>query len=101
LKQSHPIEVELTIDADKISRWRFRPAGHDWCEALDVANPWIGQTPSVEIERLQTQRAAIRAILEGGAKPNSPLNYSGSGRHALNYGRGAVRLIGGRCDGDG
>ena len=53
LRQSHPVEVELTINEDKISRWRFRPAGFDWCDARDVANPWIGEEPSDQVEKLQ------------------------------------------------
>ncbi len=71
LAKSHPVEVELTIDADKISKWRCRPAKFDWCEAFDVANPWIGQELTEEVEKLQTQRAAIRATLSDGAKPKS------------------------------
>ena len=69
LAKSHPVEVELTIDADKISRWRCRPAKFDWCEAIDVANPWIGHEPTEEVEELQAQRAAIRATLDKGTVP--------------------------------
>jgi len=69
LQQSHPVEVELTINEDKISRWRCRPVGFGWCDAIDVANPWIGEEPSEQVENLQTQREAIRATVEKGAKP--------------------------------
>jgi molecular chaperone DnaK len=69
LQQSHPVEVELTINEDKISRWRFRPVGFNWCDAIDVANPWIGEEPSEQVENLQTQREAIRATVEKGTKP--------------------------------
>ena len=71
LEKSHPVEVELTIDADKISRWRCRPAGFNWCEAIDVANPWIGQQFTEEVENLQTHREAIRATLGKGAMPQA------------------------------
>ena len=69
LQKSHPVEVELTIDADKISHWRCCLIGFGWCEARDVANPWIGEEPSEQVEKLQTQREAIRATLEKGATP--------------------------------
>jgi molecular chaperone DnaK (HSP70) len=59
LQQSHPVEVELTINEDKISRWRFRLAGFDWCDAKDVANPWIGEEPTDHVENLQIQREEI------------------------------------------
>ena len=68
LAKSHPVEVELTIDADKISRWRCRPAKFDWCEAFDVANPWIGQELTEEVEKLQAQREEIKTSLENGSK---------------------------------
>ena len=69
LGKSHPVEVELTIDADKISRWRCRPAGFAWCDAIDMANPWTGQEPTPEAEELRVHREAIRASLERGLKP--------------------------------
>jgi molecular chaperone DnaK (HSP70) len=69
LQQSHPVEVELAINEDKISRWRCRPVGFGWCDAIDVANPWIGEEPSEQVENLQKQREVIRATLEKGAKP--------------------------------
>jgi hypothetical protein len=69
LRKSHPVEVELKIDENKISTWRCRPVGFDWCDAVDIANPWIGEEPSEEVEKLQCQREMIRANLEKGAKP--------------------------------
>jgi hypothetical protein len=69
LPKSHPVEIELTIDTDKISRWRFRPVGHDWCAAEDVANPWVGQEATDELEELQVHRDAIRVTLDAGARP--------------------------------
>ena len=68
LEQSHPVEVELTINEDKISRWRCRPVGFDWCEAIDIANPWIGEEPSEHVENLQTLRRSIQTTVEKGAK---------------------------------
>lgn len=71
LLKSHPVEVELTINEDKISHWRCRPEGHDWCDAHEIANPWIGQEPSKEVDALLSLRGELRSVVETGAKPKA------------------------------
>jgi len=64
LPRSHPVEVELEIDADKLSRWRFRPKGYGWSDAHEVANPWIGQGESADVGLLLETREVIRAAID-------------------------------------
>jgi tetratricopeptide (TPR) repeat protein len=69
LAQSHPVEVELEIDTDKKSRWRFRPKGFDWSDAKEAANPWIDKEPSENVKRLQKTREEIRKAVDAGLRP--------------------------------
>jgi molecular chaperone DnaK (HSP70) len=69
LPVSHPVEVQLEIDTDKISRWRFRPKGCGWSDAQEVANPWIAREPTENVIKLQETRKAIRAAIGEGGRP--------------------------------
>jgi len=69
LPQSNPVEVDLEIDTDKKSRWRFRPEGHDWTDVKEVGNPWIGREPTAEVIKLQETRQKIRALVDADQKP--------------------------------
>jgi molecular chaperone DnaK (HSP70) len=69
LPQSHPIDVELEIDIDKDSRWRFRPKGCDWSKAHEVPNVWIGREPTEEINKLLETRKKIRALIDQDGRP--------------------------------
>ena len=68
LPQSHPIEVELKIGADKDSLWRFRPKGYSWTIAELVANCWIGREPTAEVKQLLETRKTIRAAMDKNAR---------------------------------
>src|SRR5262249_55599148 len=63
------VEVELEIDIDKKSRWRFRPKGHDWTDAKEAANPWIGCEPTENVKKLQKTREGIRKAVDADLKP--------------------------------
>jgi molecular chaperone DnaK (HSP70)/Tfp pilus assembly protein PilF len=69
LPQSHPVTLELEIDTDKISRWRFRPQGCDWSDAHVVQNPWIGREPTDNVKKLQETREEIRAAIDANQRP--------------------------------
>lgn len=67
LKQSHPVEVNLRVDEDKLTHWQFRVAGESaWSQAWSIDNPWIQLRPTDAIEELQAVRGKIRDLVDAG-----------------------------------
>ncbi|MEX0774748.1 MAG: Hsp70 family protein [Phycisphaeraceae bacterium] len=93
LPQSHPIQVNLRIDENKVVQCQFRPGGSTtWMEPWSISDPWIYVKPNNELETLRTTRAQIRDHLDHGrAVPLSLQNTEA--HHALCAGDSQDALV--------